>query len=109
VTVDEYLAKLPEEQRAVLQRVRETVRAVFPEHEERIRYGMPAVMLNDRNALYFAAWKKHVGLYPVPPLGGRLEGEVAPFRSGQDSVRFPYAPGVPYDLIGRVAQALRDA
>ena len=74
--------------------------------EEKIRYGMPAVMFADRYGIHFAGCKKHVGLYPVGELDPDLEAEVAPHRAKKDTVHFFYADGVPYDLIERIARAL---
>lgn len=103
VTVDEYLATFPDDVRAVLQRVREAIHAGVPGGEEKVRYGIAAVMLGGRYAIHFAGWKHHVGLYPVPRFDGPLESEIAPYRAKTDSVNFPYANPVPYDLITRVS------
>jgi uncharacterized protein YdhG (YjbR/CyaY superfamily) len=100
--VDEYLAAFDPEVRAILQSVRDAIHAGVPDGEERIRYGMAAVMLGGRYAIHFAGWKRHVGLYP-PQLDGELEAEVAPYRSKKDTVNFPYVRPVPYDLIRRIA------
>ncbi len=105
-TVDDYLAGFPLEQRSILQRVRETILAQVPNATEKIRYGMPAVMLGGRYAIHFAGWKRHLGLYPVPTLPPELEAEIAPFRTGKDSVNFAYSEPVPYDLIERMAAAI---
>ena len=72
--------------------------------EEKVRYGMAAVLLGGRYALHFAGWKKHIGLYPVPVLPEPLETEIAPHRAKKDSVVLPHAKDVPYDLIARVAR-----
>jgi uncharacterized protein YdhG (YjbR/CyaY superfamily) len=105
-TIDEYLATLPDDARAILERVRAALRAALPDAEERIRYGMPALMLDERYAIHFAGWKSHVGLYPVTRLDGPLEAEIAPYRAKKDSLRFPYAQPIPYALIERLAAAL---
>ena len=102
-TVDEYLATFPDDVRAVLQRVREAIHAGVPDGEEKLRYGIAAVMLDGRYAIHFAGWKHHVGLYPVPRFDGPLEAEIAPYRAKTDSVNFPYAMPVPYELITRVS------
>jgi uncharacterized protein YdhG (YjbR/CyaY superfamily) len=126
-TVDAYIAGFPAEVRDVLQRVRAAVHAGVrvaaatdapdapdapgapgapgesSDAEEKIRYGIAAVMLGGRYAIHFAGWKKHVGLYPVPRFEGELEAEVAPFRSAKDSVNFPYRTPIDYDLITRMA------
>jgi uncharacterized protein YdhG (YjbR/CyaY superfamily) len=110
-TVDEYIAGFPPEVAERLQRIREVIVAAVAagsdaEPEERIRYGIAAVMLGGRYALHFAGWKKHIGLYPVPNLEPELEAEIAPYRAEKDSVVFPHAQPVPYKLIGRVAEAI---
>jgi uncharacterized protein YdhG (YjbR/CyaY superfamily) len=102
-TVDEYIASFPPDVQPVLQAVREAIHASVPDGEERIRYGIAAVMLGGRYAIHFAGWKHHVGLYPVPEFDGELEAEVAPYRAKKDSVNFPYARPVPYDLISRMS------
>ena len=102
-TVDDYVASFPPDVREVLERVRAAIHAGVPDGAEKVRYGMAAVMLGGRYAIYFAGWKHHVGLYPVPGFDGELEAEVAPYRSKKDSVNFPYAKPVPYDLITRMA------
>jgi uncharacterized protein YdhG (YjbR/CyaY superfamily) len=101
--VDDYIAGFPVDVQRVLEGVRAAIHASVPDGEEKIRYGMPAVMLGGRYAIHFAGWKHHVGLYPVPDFDGELEAEVAPFRSKKDSVTFPYAKPVPLDLVTRIA------
>lgn len=105
-SVTAYVHGFPEGQREVLEQVRAALLRAVPGGEEKIRYGMPAVMFGDRYGIHFAGWKKHVGLYPVGELDPDLEAEVAPHRATKDTVRFFYADGVPYDLIERVARAL---
>lgn len=105
-SVDEYIAGFPDEVRPLLTQVREAIRSEVPEPEEKIRYGIPAVMLGGRYAVHFAGWKKHIGLYPVPALDPPLEAEIAPFRAAKDSVNFPYSKPIPYDLISRVTAAI---
>jgi uncharacterized protein YdhG (YjbR/CyaY superfamily) len=110
-TVDEYIEGFPPEVGRRLQRIREVIVAAVASGsgappEEKMRYGIAAVMLGGRYALHFAGWKKHIGLYPVPALDEPLEAEIAPYRSEKDSVVFPHSDPVPYELIGRVAEAI---
>jgi uncharacterized protein YdhG (YjbR/CyaY superfamily) len=107
-TVDEYLASLDPEVRGIVASVREVLLRAVPGAEEKIRYGMPAVMLGGRYAIHYAAWKRHLGLYPVPALPTQLEAEVAPLRSGADTVNFLYSKPIPLDLIERIAAAIVD-
>ncbi|MEU1973709.1 DUF1801 domain-containing protein [Microbacterium sp. NPDC019599] len=110
-TVDEYIAGFPPEVAERLQRVREIVvdavrSGTGREPEEKMRYGIAAVMLGGRYALHYAGWKKHIGLYPVPTLPDAVEADVAPHRAEKDSVTFPHARPLPYDLVGRIAAAI---
>jgi len=105
-TVDEYISSFPPDVAGRLQRIRDVIEANVPDRQEKIRYGMPAIMLGGRYALHFAGWKKHIGLYPVPTLNQPLEDEIAPYRSEKDSVVFPHSAPVPYELIGRVTAAI---
>lgn len=110
-TVDEYIAGFDSAVAERLQRIREIivreVRDVSGEvPEEKIRYGIAAVMLGGRYALHYAGWKKHIGLYPVPQFDGPLEAEVAPYRAEKDSLVFPHSADVPYDLIDRIAREI---
>ena len=84
--VDEYVASFPPDVRDVLEHVRAAIHAGVPDGEEKVRYGMGAVMLGGRYAIHFAGWKHHVGLYPVPTFDDPLEQEVAPYRSKKDTV-----------------------
>ncbi len=105
-TVEEYLAALPAEARAVLEQVRAAVLRGMPGATETVRYGMPAAVLGTRYGLHYAAWRKHAALYPVPVFDGDLEAEVAPLRSGKDAVHLRYGRPVPGDLVERIASAV---
>jgi uncharacterized protein YdhG (YjbR/CyaY superfamily) len=104
--VDTYLRVLPDDARPIVAAVLDAVRQAVPGAEERIRYGMPAVMLGGPYAIHVAGWKRHVGVYPVAPLPEALEAEVAPYRAAKDAVHFRYADPVPYELITRMAAEL---
>ena len=105
-SVDEYIASFPPDRQAVLQGIRAAIHRGVPDADEKIRYGMPAIMLGGRYAIHFAGWKKHIGLYPGPTFDEPLESEVAPHRSEKDSVTFPWTEPVPVDLIERMSAVI---
>lgn len=107
--VEEYIAQFPDDVQGILRGVRAAILSEVPGAEEKVRYGMPAVMLGGRYALHYAAWKKHVGVYPVSVAPEPLESELAPYRAAKDSVNFSYAKPVPYDLVARIAAFMRDS
>jgi uncharacterized protein YdhG (YjbR/CyaY superfamily) len=103
-TVEEYLASFPKETRVVLEQVRATIRTVLPDATEVISYGIPTFELDGHPVAYFAGWKHHVSLYPVPA-GDAAYGEAAAsYLSGKGTLRFPLARAIPFDLVARTAQ-----
>jgi uncharacterized protein YdhG (YjbR/CyaY superfamily) len=104
--VDAYIASAPDDVAGRLRSIRSAIVAEVPEPEEKMRYGIAAVMLGGRYALHYGWWKKHIGLYPVPPLPAALEAEVAPHRSSKDAVVFPHNRDLPLDLVSRIAAAV---
>ena len=62
-TIDEYLAAVTDEQRPVLQKLRELIHAVAPEAEEYIGYGLAAFRLNGKPLVAFGATPKHCAFY----------------------------------------------
>lgn len=105
-TVEEYIAGFPPDVAARLRTIREVVVTNVPDPDEKMRYGIAAVMLGGRYALHYAGWKKHIGLYPVPALDEPLESEIAPYRAEKDSVVFPHSKPIPYELVGAVTRAI---
>lgn len=103
-TVDQYIASFTAEVRVILEEVRSTIRAALPGSGETIRYQMPCATLGDRYLIHYAAWSKHIGLYPVPVAGPDLEPELAPIRSEKDTVKLMYSEPVPVELLTRLVQ-----
>ena len=101
--VDEYIADWPAEVRAVLKRIRSTVREAAPEAEESISYGMPAFRLNGP-LVYFAAFKNHIGFYPPVSGDERLMRAIAPYANEKGNLRFPLDQAIPYELISRIVK-----
>lgn len=105
-TVDDYISAFPVDVQGILQRLRRTIAEAVPSSTETIRYAMPAAMLDGHYVVHYAAWKKHIGLYPVPVFDGRMEQELAPLRASKDTIHLRYSQPIPYDLVARVAAAL---
>jgi uncharacterized protein YdhG (YjbR/CyaY superfamily) len=105
-TVDGYVAALPEDVRVRMDELRRVVRAVVPDVEETISYTMPTFVLAGRPLVHVAAWKHHIGLYPLPALDAALEREVAPWRGAKDAMKLPHTKPLPVDLVERVLTGL---
>jgi uncharacterized protein YdhG (YjbR/CyaY superfamily) len=73
---------------------------------ESISYGLPTFKLSNGHPIYVAAWKKHSALHDIARFDDDLESELAPYRSGRDTLKFPYRNPIPLDLINRIVVAL---
>jgi uncharacterized protein YdhG (YjbR/CyaY superfamily) len=101
--IDEYISAAPRECRSILEKIRKTIRQAAPRAEETISYGMPA--LKQRNILvYFAVFKKHIGLYPPVRGDEKLMRDVAPYAGAKGNLRFPLEKRIPHGLIRRVVK-----
>ena len=108
-TVDEYIASFPTDVQTKLQDVRRAIRKAAPGTDEAISYGIPTLMLDGRYLMYFAGWKRHISVYPIPAVDAQLDREIEPYKAGKGTLRFPLTDLIPYDLIGRlVAAAMRN-
>ncbi len=100
-TIDEYIAGFPEDVQAILQRVRQTIKAAAPNAQETINYQMPTFTLNG-NLVHFAAFKNHIGFYPTPTGIEQFKDELSVYKGAKGSVQFPLDKPMPYDLIRRI-------
>ena len=103
-TINEYIKTLPKEVQAILEEVRQTVRKAAPEAIETISYQMPTFKLNGKGLVYFAAYKSHIGFYPIPSGVEAFKKELSAYRQGKGSVQFPIDKPIPYDLVRRIVQ-----
>jgi uncharacterized protein YdhG (YjbR/CyaY superfamily) len=102
-TIDEYIARYPEDVRDILQSIRATIRKAAPEAEETIKYQMPTFTLNG-NLIHFGAFKKHIGMYPVPRGVPEFDRELAAYEGETATARFPLDKPMPLDLIARIIE-----
>ena len=102
---EDYFATVSVEVRTLLERIQAEVEARVPGAVRCIGYNMPAYKL-ERTFFYFAAFKKHIGIYPPVTEDQQLILETAPFRGAKGNLSFPLSEPLPVELIGRVALAL---
>jgi uncharacterized protein YdhG (YjbR/CyaY superfamily) len=105
-TVAEYIGSFPEDVQAVLREVRRRILVVVPDAGETISYQIPAMTLNGKTLVQFAAWKHHVSLYPVPDADPAFAAELAPYLAGKGTLRFPLDEPIPGGLVERVVTLL---
>jgi uncharacterized protein YdhG (YjbR/CyaY superfamily) len=104
--VDDYIGSFPEDVQVILEEVRRRIRNVAPSADELITYEIPALAIDGRSLVHFAAWKHHISLYPVPAADGAFGRELERYRAGKGTLSFPLQEPIPYDLIERVVALL---
>ena len=103
-SVDAYIATAPKEVRSKLKELRAAIRKTAPTAEERISYGMPYYSYKGRLA-YFAAFKKHIGLYVPSPVIEEHKKELKDYETAKATVRFPIDKPLPIGLVKKLIKA----
>jgi uncharacterized protein YdhG (YjbR/CyaY superfamily) len=102
---EEYFKSVAPEVRPLLVSIQSRVTSLVPQASRCISYSLPAFK-DKRVFFYFAAFKKHIGVYPPVTKDAALIQELAPYRGEKGNLSFPLNQPLPIDLIGRVALAL---
>jgi|SRR5271166_4681310 len=102
--IDEYIAAFPPDVQSVLQKFRRIVRKIAPQATEKISYSIPAFVL-DGMLIFFAAFRKHIGIYPPVRGDQKLNKELSRYRGPKGNLQFPLDEPMPYKLIERVVRA----
>ncbi|MPM13088.1 hypothetical protein SDC9_59443 [bioreactor metagenome] len=102
-TIDEYIANQPAEVQPLLQSVRETIHAAAPDAAEKISWQMPTFWQGE-NIVHFAAFKKHIGLFPggeaVGVFADRLEG----YKTSKGTIQFPLEKPIDHNMIADIVR-----
>jgi len=101
--IDIYISSFPKEIQILLEQVRKTIRQAAPEATETIKYAMPTFVLNG-NLVHFAAFKNHIGFYPVPSGIEAFKKELSIYKQGKGSVQFPLDQPIPVELIAKIVK-----
>jgi uncharacterized protein YdhG (YjbR/CyaY superfamily) len=106
--IDAYLATVPEDRRAALQRLRRTLRALLPEAEECLSYGVPAFRLDGKVVAGFAATRRGCSYFPfsgstLASLAKALVG----YAGTKSSLHFSPVTGLPEALVRKLVRARR--
>jgi uncharacterized protein YdhG (YjbR/CyaY superfamily) len=104
--IDAYLASLPEDKRATLQRVRKAISAAAPRAEEGVSYGLPAFRLNGRPLVAFSASTNHCSFYPMSPAVIRAHrADLAGYETSKGTIRFPVGHPLPAAVVRTLVRA----
>lgn len=100
--IEQYIAQFDLEIQSRLTELRQLFFQIYPSCEESIRYKIPAYKVGNQY-LYFAAYKRHIGFYPVYGLT-EIEELLSSYRAKKtkDSLHFLHTKPLPIDLIKKI-------
>jgi uncharacterized protein YdhG (YjbR/CyaY superfamily) len=100
--IDQYISTFEPLIQDKLNAIRKVFHKVLPEAEESISHKIPAFKVGSTQ-LYFAAFKNHIGFYPVYGLK-EIEEELSAYRAKgtSNSLHFRHKKELPIDLIEKI-------
>ncbi len=105
-SVDEYLAVLPEDRRAFLEKLRAVIKAAAPGVTETISYRMPTYKYHGKPLVGFAAFKNHVGFYVwSSSFLNAYREEIKDYETSAGTIRFPVDKPLPVTLVRKLVKA----
>lgn len=102
-SVDDYLAKLPEEARATLEKIRKAIKTAAPKATEGISYQMP-MYKHHGMLLGFAAFKNHCSIFPGPKAIATYKDELKAYETSKGTIRFPIGKPLPATLVKKIVK-----
>jgi uncharacterized protein YdhG (YjbR/CyaY superfamily) len=103
--VGEYLAGVPKSTRAVLDKLRATIRSAAPaDATEVISYGIPAFK-QKRVLVWYAAFSNHCSLFPTASVIEEFRDELKGFATSKGTIQFPIDKPLPVTLIKKIVKA----
>lgn len=102
-TIDEYIARQPEDVQPRLNQLRDQLRTALPDAQEKMSWQMPTFW-NGHNLIHFACFKKHIGLYPGPEAVEHFAEALATYKCSKGTIQFPHDRPLPLELIAEIAR-----
>jgi uncharacterized protein YdhG (YjbR/CyaY superfamily) len=102
ITVNEYIAAFDKDVQERLKTLQQLFLTLLPKTQEGIHYNIPSYTVG-KGRLYFAAYKNHIGFYPVSGLQS-IQEEIEPFiaKKAPHSLHFMHNKSLPIALIKKI-------
>jgi uncharacterized protein YdhG (YjbR/CyaY superfamily) len=105
-TVEEYLASVPPEIRATLERLQQMIRSTVPDAVEVISYGVPAFKYRGRPLVSIGAGKNHCSFYvQSPAVMEAYAADLDGYDTSKGTIRLPVGKSLPAALVKKLVKA----
>lgn len=101
--IDHYIEQYPKEVQLILNNIRKAIKEVAPIAKEKISYNIPT-FYQEKTILQFAAYTKHIGIYPTPEIIEAFKEELKEYETTKGTIQLPLDKEIPYDLIKRIVE-----
>jgi uncharacterized protein YdhG (YjbR/CyaY superfamily) len=100
--VNDYLARLPEDSRAALEQLRQTIKSIVPEAVEVISYQIPTFKYKGRMLVSYGAFKEHCSFFPGAAPIEAHRNELRSYQISKGTIRFPIDKPLPAALVKKL-------
>ena len=102
--VDDYLSRLPDEPRAALEKLRQTIKSFVPGATEVISYQIPTFKYQDRMLVSYAAFKEHCSFFPgAAPIEAHRD-ELKSYQISKGTIQFQASKPLPPALVKKLVK-----
>jgi uncharacterized protein YdhG (YjbR/CyaY superfamily) len=102
--VDEYLSRLPDEPRAALEKLRQTIKSFVPDATEVISYQVPTFKYQDRMLVSYAAFTGHCSFFPGSAPIEAHRDELKSYRTSKGTIQFSANKPLPAALVKKLVK-----
>ena len=105
-TIDEYISTFPVDTQVILEKMRQAIQKAAPDAVETISYNIPTFDLNGKHLVFFAGWKHHISLYPIPAGDEAFQQELSHYKRAKGTIQLPLNKPIPYDFVEKMVTLL---
>src|SRR5467141_801792 len=102
--VEDYLSRLPEDSRAALEKLRQTIKSIVPEAVEVISYQIPTFKYQGRMLVSFAAFSEHCSFFPGSRPIEAHQSDLKSYQTSKGTIRFPPGKPLPATLVRKLVK-----
>jgi uncharacterized protein YdhG (YjbR/CyaY superfamily) len=101
-TIAQYIKAAPPSAQEKLRELHTILKSVAPDAKEAIKWGSP-VYEENRILFSFSAFRSHMNFMPTRRTLDHFRDELKDYKTGMDTVQFPYDKPLPKTLIKKLA------